>query len=117
MGHGGFLRNPGLLCEQEAFGDSFDDLFVNFVDTEVAFYQDNTVRFAGGDLSILFPNAAVEGVLLLLEAVFVFAGLCFVAGVAVAGAGERGVEAGQQQESEVGLEVAADQVVEVEDDL
>ena len=55
---------------------------------EVAFDEDDAVGFAGGDFAVLFPDAAVEGVLLLLEAVFVVAGLGFVAGVAAAGAGE-----------------------------
>ena len=82
---------------------------------EVAGDEDDAVGFAGGDLAILFPDAAVEGVVFLLEAVLVDAGLGFVAGVAVAGAGEGGVEGGQEQEGEVGLKVAADEAVHFED--
>ena len=103
-----------MRSEQQTFGDGFGDLFVDLVDGEVAGDEDDAVGFAGGDFAVLLPDAAVEGVLLLLEAVFVLAGLGFVAGVAAAGAGQAGVEGGQQQESEVGLKIAANQAVQVE---
>ena len=89
---------------------------MDFVDAEVAFDKDYAVGFAVGDLAILFPDAAVEGILLLFEAVFVFAGSGFIAGVAAAGAGQRCVERGQEQEGEVGLEISADEAVKIEDD-
>ena len=99
---------PALLGQQYAFGDGFYDLFVNFVDAEVAGDENDAGGFAGGDLSVLFPDAAMEGVVLLLEAVLVLAGLRFFAGVAAAGAGQGGVERGQKQQGEVGLKVTAD---------
>ena len=103
--------------QDELFGYRLHNLLVDFIDGEVALNEDYAVGVAGGDLAVFLPDAAVEGVLLLLKAVFVFAGLGFVAGVAVAGAGERGIERGQEQEGQVGLEVAADEAVQIENDL
>ena len=57
--------------EEDAFGDGFDDLLVDFVDAEVALDEDDAVGFAGGDFAVLLPDAAEEGVVLLLEAVLV----------------------------------------------
>ena len=78
--------------KQQAFGHGFDNLLVDFVDGQVAGDQDYTVGFAGGDFAVFLPHTAMEGVLLLLEAVFVLAGLGLIAGVAAAGAGQGGIE-------------------------
>ena len=68
----GFLRG-----RDDALGDGLDDLLVDFVDGEVALDEDDAVGLAGGDFAVLFPDAAEEGVLLRLEAVFVAAGFSF----------------------------------------
>ena len=60
-------------------------------------------RFAGGDLAVLLPDAAVKGVLFLLEAAFVGAFLFGAALVAAARAGEREFQRGQQQQRQVGF--------------
>ena len=56
----------------EAHGDGFDHLLVDFVDAEVAFDDHHALRFAGGDLAVFLPNAAVKFVFFALEAAFVF---------------------------------------------
>ena len=48
----------------EPHGDRFDHLLVDFVDAEIAFDDNHAVRFAGGDLAVLLPDAAVKFVLL-----------------------------------------------------
>ena len=76
------------------------------------------LRFAGGDLVVLLPDTAEEGVLLLLEAVFVWCrSWASRRVVAAAGALQAAFERGQQQEGEVGLHVAADEPVEIEHHL
>jgi len=100
---------------QEALGDGFDDLLVDFVDGEVTFNHDDAGGFAGGDFAVLLPDAEIELFLFALEAAFVLAGFLKRALVAAAGAGERRVERGQEQEGEVGLEVGAEEAVEIED--
>ncbi len=90
---------------------------MDLVDGEIAFNEDDTLGFAGGYLAVFFPHAAVEAVLLSFEAVFVAAGFRFHAVVAAARAGERRLKSGQEQKREVGLESAANQAVEIENDL
>ena len=101
---GAMVDSGAMAGGHEALGNGFDDLLVDFIDAEIAFDEDDAVRFAGGDFAVFLPGAAVEGVLLLLEAVFVFAGLLVGALVAMAGAGEAGFEGGQQQQGEIGLQ-------------
>ena len=101
----------------QTFGDGFYDLFVDFVDAEIAFDDDDAVGFATGDLAVLLPHAAEELALLLLEAVFILAGFGGVLLVAAACAGEACVERWKQQQGEVGLKVAADEAVEFENAL
>ena len=100
-----------------ALGDGFDDLLVDLVDGEVALDEDDAVGLAGGDLAVLFPDAAEEGVLLGFKAVFVAAGFGFDAVVAAARAGQRRFEAGEKQKGEVGLKSAADEAMEIEHNL
>ena len=78
---------------------------MDFVDGEVALDEDDAGGFAGGDFLVFLPYAAVEGVLLQLEAVFVLAGFGVFALIAAAGAGQRGFKGRQEQESQVRLEV------------
>jgi hypothetical protein len=98
----------------DALGDGFDDLLVDLVYGEVAFNENDAVGLARGDLAIFLPDATKEGVLLGFKAVFVAAGFGFHAVVATARAGQRRLEAGQQQEGEIGLKAAADEAMEVE---
>jgi hypothetical protein len=88
---------------------------VDFVDGQIAFDQDDAAGFAGGDLVVFLPDAREEGVLLLLEAGFVEAGIGLDVLVAAAGAGQAEFERGQQQQGQVGLKVPADQPVQFED--
>jgi len=107
-------RSGSLECCNQQVADGCGDLFVCFVDREVALNQDDAVGLAAGDLVILFPYAAVKGVLLGFKAGFVGAVLVGGAVVAAAGAVKGGFKGGQQQEGQVGLEVAADEAVESE---
>ena len=66
----------------DALGDGFDDLLVDFVDGEVTFNEDNAVGLPCGDLSILFPDAAKESIPLGFKAIFIAAGFGFHAVVA-----------------------------------
>ena len=75
--------------DHEAFGHGFHNLLVDLVDAQVAFDQDDSFRFTGGDRAILMPDTAVEGVLLRFEAVFVLTGLGRDTIVAAAGSLER----------------------------
>ena len=56
---------------------------------EVALDEHHAIRLAGGNLAVLLPDAAEEGVFFLLEAAFARAGFCLHALVAAARAGER----------------------------
>src|SRR5579862_1645279 len=87
-------RRLGDMSFAEAHGDRFNDLFMDFFDCQIAFNDDNAVRFAGGDFAVFLPYAAVKGILLLLEAPFIFAGLQGGAIVAAAGAVETLFERG-----------------------
>jgi len=112
------FKVSGVLVEgEESLGYGFDDLLVDFVDGEVAFNEDDAGGFAGGDFAVFEVDAEVELVLFLLEAAFVVAGFLKGALVAGAGAGEGGVKGGQEQEGQVGLEVGAEESMEIEDDL
>ena len=101
----------------EAFGYGFGDLLVDLVDGEVALDEGDALGLARGDFAVLFPDALVEGFLLLLEAVFILAGLGGDAVIAASGAVQADGERGQQEQGEIGLQVAADQAVHVEDEL
>jgi hypothetical protein len=89
---------------------------VDLFDGEVAIDYDDTHIVAGGDFAVLVVDPGEEVGLFLLKAVFVVAGFLGMAGVAAAGATQGGVEVGEQEEGEIGLEVAAEEAVEVEDD-
>ncbi len=65
--------------------DYFFDAGLNVVDGGVVADGDDSLGFAGGDLFVLFVDAAVEVVGLALETVFVGALLFYVAQVAAAG--------------------------------
>jgi hypothetical protein len=111
-----FARSQPLPFDGlEAVGYGGGDGFVDFFDGEVAFDEDDAGGFAGGDLTVLFPDAAVEGVLFSFKAAFVETVLRGDALVAPAGAGQAGFETGEQQEGEVGLEVGAEEAVQLED--
>ena len=97
------LRNDGV------------NFFLDFFDAVVSVDDDDAVGFAGGDLFVLVVDAAVELVGLALEAVFVGALPLDVALVAAAGALQGGLERGQQEDREVGLEVVAGGGVHGED--
>ena len=84
------------------------------VDTQVTFNQHYAIRFALCYLVILLPHPAVETVLLKLKAIFVFAGLRLFASVTAAGAPQRCAQRWQQQYRNVGLKVAADYAVQIE---
>ena len=86
-----------LRASENPLGDGFDDLLVDFVDGEVAFDQDDALGLAGGDLAVFLPDAAIESVLLGLEAVFVAAGFGFDAVVAAARAGQRDSKPGSSR--------------------
>src|SRR5580704_4335682 len=90
---------------------------MDLVDSEVALNEDDAVGLACGDLAILFPDAAEEGVLLGFKSVFVAACFGFHAVVAAAGASQRRFEAGEEQEGEVGLKAAADEAMQIEYDF
>ena len=106
-----------MHAQDELFGHGFDNLLVNLVDGEVAADADDTIGLARGDFTVLFPDAAVEGVGFLLEAVFVGAGFGLDAGVAPAGARERGIEGRQQQEGQVRLQAAAEVAMQLQHNL
>ena len=103
-----------MFNDNEAFRDSFDDLFVDFVDGEIALDEDDPVWFAPGDFAVLLPDAAEERIVLCLEAALVLAIASLHAHVAVAGALERCLKAGKEQQCEIGLQAAADEPVEFE---
>ena len=115
----GALRSRVRGYWEQACGDGGDDFFVDFFNGEVAFDEDDAGRFAEGDLEIFLPDAAVEGVVFRFKAGFVGAGLGGYTPVAASGAGkissDRGFKRGQEQEGEVGLEVGAEDAVELED--
>ena len=77
--------------------------------------DDDAVWFACGDSFVGGVDATVELVGLPLEAVLVGTVRCGVAVVAVTGAAEGGIEGGEQEEGEVGLEVVAGSGVHGED--
>ena len=88
------LGSGAVAGGYEALGDGFDDLLVDLVDAEIAFDEDDAVWLAGGDFAIFLPGAAVEGFLLLFEAVFVAARLLISALVAMTGTGQAGFKGG-----------------------
>src|SRR5580693_6649247 len=92
----------------KSFGDGFDDLLMHFVDGEVAFYENDAIGLACRDFAVLMPDAAVEVLLLLLKAVFILAVACNLAIVASAGAVEAAFQRREQEQGEIGLEIAAD---------
>ena len=96
----------------QAGGHGRDDLLVNFLDGVFAFDEDNAVWFAESDLAVFCPDSCVEGVLLRLEAIFILPGLGLNTLVAAAGAGKRGLQAGQKEEGQIRLEVAAKEAVQ-----
>ena len=103
------------MQRDKSFRDGFDDLLVDFIDAQIAFDHHDTVWFPTGDFAVLFPHALEELALLLLEAVFILAGLCSVLLIAPASADEACVEGRQQKQRDVRLKVSAYEAVEFED--
>jgi len=97
--------------------DGSDDLLVDFFDGVIAFDKDHAIRFAERDFPVFLPHACIEGILLRLEAIFILTGLGLGALVAAAGANERRLQAGQQEDSQVGVQVAADEPVKLDHGL
>jgi hypothetical protein len=87
---------------------------MDFVDGQIAFDQDHAIRFARSDFAVFLPDAAVKSIVLGFEAILVFAGFGFDAVVAPAGAGQRNFEAGQEKQSQVGLQVSANEAMQIE---
>ena len=92
----------------EPLAHGLDDLFVDFVDAEVAFDDHDALRFAAGDGAILLPDAAEEGLFLAFEAAFVLAGLGLDAIVAAASPLEADFKRGEKQNRQVRLKIAAE---------
>jgi hypothetical protein len=90
---------------------------VDLIDGEVAIDYDDTHMISGGDFAVLIVDTGEEVRLFLFEAVFVMACFLSVAGVAAAGAVQGRIEVRQQEDGQVGLKVAAEEAVEVEDDF
>ena len=105
------------MCFAEAHRYGLHHLLVDLIDVEVSFDDEDAFRFARGDGAVLIPDATVERILFLLEAAFIFAILSGDAVIAAARAAEAGIEGGKQEESQVRLQAAADEAVQVEDDL
>jgi hypothetical protein len=59
----------------QPLGDRGNDFPVNFIDGMVAFNEDDAGGFAGGDLGVFLPDAAVEGIRFGFKAAF-FEALC-----------------------------------------
>ena len=106
-----------MASGDEALGDGFSDLLVDLVDGEVALDEDDALGLAPRNLAVLFPDTLIEGFLLLLEAVFVRAELGGDAVIAAARARQRRFETGKEQKREIGLKSAADEPVQIENDL
>src|SRR5579863_9136481 len=81
----------------QAHGHGLDDLFVNFVNSQVAFDENHAFGFARGDLAILLPDASMKGVVFLLESASVLAVLLGDPVKAAPGAVETELEGRQQQ--------------------
>jgi hypothetical protein len=114
-----FGKSSDRACRFQSGGYGSDDLLVNFFYGEIALDEDDAGWFAEGDFAIFLPDAGVEGTLLQFEAIFVgariWAGLGLDSLIAAAGAEEGRLEAGKEQEGQVGLEIAAEETVEFED--
>lgn len=106
-----------MARSDEALGDGLGDLLMDFVDGEIAFNEDNALRLAHGNLAVLVPDALIEGFLLLLEAVFVVTCLSGYAVITPAGSLQADGKGRQEEQGEVWLQIAADEPVQVEDDL
>ena len=92
----------------QAHGHGLDNLFVNFVDGQVAFNENHAFGFARGDFAILLPDALIKGIVFPLESAFVLAVLLGDAVTAAPGAMEAELKGRQQEQGQVGLETAAD---------
>ena len=99
-------------CDQP-FCHRFDDLLVNLVDREIAFDQDDAIGFAASDLAILLPNALEKFTVFLLEPILILSRLCCCALIATARASEAGIKGRKEQQREIGLQVAADEAVQL----
>src|SRR5215472_16660685 len=109
------LNRPPSGCatdRDEPFCHRFDDLFVNLVDREIAFDQDDAIGFAASDLAILLPNALEKFTLFLLEPILILPRLCCRALIATACASEAGLKRRKKQQREIGLQVTADEAVQ-----
>jgi hypothetical protein len=60
------------VCFAQPHRYRFHNLLVDLIDVQVAFDRNHAVRLARRDLAILFPDAPMEVILLLLEPAFVF---------------------------------------------
>ena len=89
----------------------------DFRNMQVAIEGFDAEMFTMSDFAEFCFDAAEESVLFGLKAAFVAPGLCLGGGVAAAGAGEGLFDGGQQEKGQVGLEVAAEAGMEVEDNL
>ncbi len=90
------------------------DLLMNDVDGAVAFDDDDAGGVAGGDLAVFVVDAAVEELVLALEAGFVALGTGGAV-VAAASAVEGLVKIGEKQDGEVGIEPTAQDLVHAQD--
>ena len=102
----------------KALRDSFDDLFMDFVNAEVALNDDYALWLASGDLAVFVPDSAVKGLLLLFEATFVETSLGALAVIAVARTSEisakAGFEGGEKEHSQIRIQFAANEPVQRE---
>src|SRR5580704_1740817 len=122
-GRGTWRRDPSRLRVgyvqvrfTQSHGHGLGDLFVNFVDGQVAFNKNHPLGFARGDLAILLPDALIKGVVFPLESAFVLAVLLGDPVTAAPGAVETELERRQQQQGQVGLETTADKLVQLKND-
>src|SRR5271163_137715 len=87
---------------------------MDFFNGLVAIDYHHTHRLAGGDFAVFVEDATIKGVAFALEAAFIDGP---GTAIATAGAFERCLEIGKQQDGEVGLQASAHRLVEGEDNL
>ena len=100
---------PSLYCVY--------NLPVDLIDGEVAVDYDDTHRLARGDLKIFVMNTAKEGVLFAFKAALIFASFSGLSRVAAPRADERGLHIRQEENSEIGLQVIANNLMELANDI
>ena len=110
-------RNRGKEPDSPESGiHQIADFALDDLNGTVAVDDPHTVRLSGRNLAVLVVNPPVESSVLALESTFILA--CgSVAMVAAAGAGERFVEVGKQQQGQIGLQPGAHGLVHPQHNL